>query len=1322
MTATPAPAAGRPSPSPPERHPLLQAQEGIWFAQRLDPENPVFNTGQIVTLSGPLDCDAFKAAVEQALREAPALAARFIDGRDGPEQTIGAAPPAALSIFDFSRESDPLAAARAHIDRDMARPRDPTRDPLVTEHLLVVGPGLYLWHQNIHHLVIDGFGTALLNRRIAALYNEAVAAVPAQETEFGAFSGYLAEDAAYAGSTREDRERAFWHDLFADRPHVAGIAPGEAASAHSFHRFTLSLPEETARALTARAADMGLSWPDLLTTLAGAFIVRHAGGDEAIVGVPHMGRFGSASARVPSMVMNVLPVRVRVDEDEPLGDLAADTARKLTRTRRHGRYRSEQLRRDLGLIGQDRRLYGPLINILPFDEPLGLHGVASDIAVPGAGAVDDLTFTLRADREGRQIRLELDANPALYSADRTRQLGRRFIAFVHAAAQAERLADAPTLSPDEYGQWFAAQRASAHPVAETTLAALLARTARSTPDAPALAEGAQRWTYAELERETAAFAHRLRAAGVNPGDAVAVALPRSRHLVLALLAIVRLGAAYLPLDADHPRERLTRILRSAAPRVVVTTRELRHRLPEGAPPFVIDEEDAGPPGGEPFHDPAPGDAAYIIYTSGSTGVPKGVVVEHRAIVNRLLWMAAHYGIGPGDRILQKTPATFDVSVWEFFLPFITGATLVVAPPDTHKDPGALAALVREHAVTTMHFVPSMLALFLDEPKVRGLAIRRVFVSGEELPAKLRDRFHELIAGELHNLYGPTEAAVDVSYWKASAADRSQPVPIGFPVWNTRLYVLDARRRPLPAGIVGELYLSGRQLARGYLGQPELTDERFVADPFFPGERMYRTGDLALAREDGAIVFLGRTDHQVKLRGLRIELGEIETAALADEAVAQAVIDARDDGAGGKRLVAYVTQKPGRDIDTERLRAAIAARVPDYMVPAAFVTLARLPLSANGKLDRKALPEPAFAGHAGRKPESATEKRVAALFARCLRLDEATISADDDFFSLGGHSLLAAKLMQQVRDDWAQALGGNPFGLGVVFTDPTVARLAARIDAACAPGNGFSATENEGLAPLIRLNDGRGASPLFCIHPAGGISWCYGGLARALPAHAVYGLQARGLDPQAPAPASIEAMAADYIALARTIVPDGPIHLAGWSVGGIIAHAMAVQLVESGAPHGLLALLDAYPSDSWRDQSDPSEDVSLKALVQIAGHDVSELGDGPLTREKVVAYLRGIDNPLGLLSDRALTGVVQVVAANNRLVRGHWHRFYPGGVLYFRAALDHAGTDLTPQLWTPYAASLDVHDVPSLHAHLTGAAATAHIAPVIADRLRRLSLS
>ena len=775
---------------------------------------------------------------------------------------------------------------------------------------------------------------------------------------------------------------------------------------------------------------------------------------------------------------------------------------------------------------------------------------------------------------------------------------------------------------------------------------------------------------------------------------------------MALVAILRAGLAYLPLDLAQPEARIDRILASAEPHLVLARKEDSARFAGKAEVLAPDDWPASPSGtstaGTPLAGPAPEDAAYVIYTSGSTGEPKGVVIEHRAIVNRLEWMRVHYGFSPADRILQKTPATFDVSVWEFFLPLLTGACLVVAPPEAHRDPVVLARIIREEAITTAHFVPSMLAAFLAEPSARGLALARVFCSGEELPADLRDRFHRTLTAELHNLYGPTEAAVDVSYWPAGEGDRSLPVPIGFPVWNTRLYVLDERRRPQPPGVPGHLYLGGVQLARGYLGRADLTAERFLPDPFRPGERIYATGDLALWRPDGAVVFLGRSDHQVKIRGLRIELGEIEAAVMASGLVRQAGILAREDR-GATRIVAYVVPEPGADLSA--LKAQVAAKVPDYMVPSAFVSLDALPVNANGKLDRAALPAPDFSGTGARVPQTPTEKRLAALFAEQLGL-AAPVFAEDDFFSLGGDSLAAVALLLRVRESF----GRDP-GLGALFAQPSVEGFARLIEAEEGAGDA-------GLGPLVTLAEGDvSRPPLFVIHPAGGISWCYGRLARALdPRRAVYGVQAPALAPDVATPESLEALAADYVERIRAVRPHGPYHLLGWSVGGIIAQAMAVRLRETGAAVGLVAMLDSYPADVWRGEPDPGEDGALKALLAIAGHDPDRLPALALNRASVLAFLRASDSPLGRLPDAALDGVVRVVAGNNRLVRGHFHRRFDGTLTHFRAALDHQGRDLTPEQWRPYAGRVEVVEVPALHAYLTGPEATAVIAPVVSRRL------
>ncbi|MBP0494840.1 non-ribosomal peptide synthetase [Roseomonas indoligenes] len=1271
--------------------PLTEAQEGLWFAQRLDPGNPVFNTGQYLDLRGPLDLPAFRAAVDGTVAEADSLALRILEAPGGVVQRPDPALRPWLEVVDVSTEADPLAAAREAMLRDMRRAVDPARGGMASERLYRLSSSHHLWYQRAHHLVLDGFGTELLVRRVAALYAARLTgADPGQP--LGPFAATVAEDAAYRASPKRAVDAAHWRRAMEGAPEVTGIAEGAAMTARSAHRAESAIGAEAGGALRRLAAAHDIAWPDLLTALLGAYCCRLTGEAETVVGVTFMNRFGSAAARAPSTQMNVLPLRIRPDESAPLHEAVEDAVTQLARLRRHGRYRGEQLRRDLGRLGAGRRLHGAIVNIQPFHEIPAFPGLTAELHLLGTGPVDDITFDLRTDPGAATLRLDVEANPNLYSAEEARAHAVRAAHFVTAALAAGRLADVPTATPDEAQRHVFEVNRTEHPVPDTTLVALIAATMQAGPDATALRFEGRSATYRELDRRSAALAAALAARGVGPGDLVAVSLDRSPELVVALLGTMRAGAAYLPLDPAHPAERLARILASAKPRIALAPAALPGDVPV-LPPADWPAVGTVPAG------PSPDDAAYAIYTSGSTGEPKGAVIGHRAIVNRLEWMRQHYGFTAGDRILQKTPATFDVSVWEFFLPLIAGATLVLAPPGAHRDPAAIARLLREEGISTAHFVPSMLAAFLAHPDSRGLEMARVFCSGEELTADIRDRFHATMRAQLHNLYGPTEAAVDVTFWDASQGDGSRPVPIGRPVWNTRLYVLDDALRPVPPGVTGHLFIAGVQLAREYLGRPDLTARAFIPDPFHAGERMYRTGDLARFRADGAILYLGRSDGQVKLRGFRIERGEIEAAIAASPMVRQVRVIAREDRPGDKRLIAYLV--PARDYDVAALRAGVAARVPNYMVPSAFVALDALPVNTSGKLDRAALPAPDLGQGRGRPPETGTERRLAALVAEVLNLPE--IGAEDDFFALGGHSLLAVDLMLRVQ----QEFGRDP-GLGALFEHPTVARLAAVMDAASLPPG------DNGLRPLIRLGRGdESRAPLFVVHPAGGIAWCYGNLARALsPERSVLGLQAPSLDAEVLPPRTLEALAADYAARVVAAGQPGPVHLAGWSVGGIIAQAMAVRLREIGREVGALALLDAYPADAWRAEPEPDAGAMLRALIAIAGHDPAQHPDLPMERGAVMAFLRRGGTPLGRLPDAVLDGVVRVVEGNNRLVRGHHHGRYDGVLTHFRAARDHAGRALSPAMWTPYARRVEVVEVPCLHGEMVGAAATDLIAPAL----------
>ncbi|UUS13971.1 amino acid adenylation domain-containing protein [Stenotrophomonas sp. CD2] len=1272
---------------------LTEAQAGLWFAQRLAPDNPSFNTAHAVWIDGPLDVAAFVAAADQAAGEAQAFALRFAERADGqPLQWHDPAHVPLLSVRDLSGETDPASAARALMQADRLSAVDPTRDRISQQVLFDLGGQRWVWYLRVHHLAADGYGMALFTDRVCALY------AGRTDEPLPGLAGVLVDDAAYRADPRRAQAGQWWCEQLQGAPAGVGLA-GTLAASDDALRWVQPLDAVFRERLLQASVRWLQPWPDVLAALSAEYLRRMSAADEVVLGVPYMGRLGNASARVPAMVMNVLPLRVAAGE----GSVEAFTrglGRQLSQGRKHGRYRGEQLRRDLGLVGAQQRLHGPLVNVQPFYKPLALTGVQATLEVLCTGPVDDLTLGFRGDGQ-HLLDLEIEANPALYSREDVEAHATRLLHFVSAALEAGDIAAVPLASAVEAQQVVHGFNATAHALPPTTLVELLQQGMDRDPHAPALVFGDVALDHATLEARSFALAAQLRAMAVGPGSVVAVALPRSLELVIALVAVLRAGAAYLPLDLAHPDERLARILSSAQPACVLAAAEVSARM-DGVPVLAPDQWTALS-FAAPWADPAPSDAAYVIYTSGSTGEPKGVVIEHRAIVNRLLWMREHYGIRADDRVLQKTPATFDVSVWEFFLPLLCGATLVVAGPDAHRDPTELARLIRAHGITTAHFVPSMLDAFLAAPASEGLQLRRVFTSGEALDASLRDRFHGRVQAELHNLYGPTEAAVDVSYWPASAQDRSRPVPIGFPVWNTRLYVLDARMQPLPVGVPGDLYLGGVQLARGYLGRDDLTAERFLADPFLPGSAStapatWGVGGATAQSNTWAAATTGEAARPAHRAG-RDRGGTARAAGHGARGSAAAPGHAGRCPAGGLCASGAC-----------RCRDAAqppATRVPDYMVPSAFVGVDQWPVTVNGKLDRNALPKPPQKEIAGLAPRTPLEQELAVLFAQALGR-ETPVAADADFFSLGGDSLSAVHLLLAIEQRWRCDLG-----LGALFAQPTVAALATRI--AEPP-----ALADHALGPVISLaaTDADRPTPLFVLHPAGGIAWNYRTLARALqPARPVYGLQSPALDPKQPLPSSIEAMANDYVQRVVTLQPKGPVHLLGWSVGGILAQAMAVRLHEIGREVGELVLLDAYPSECWRAEPEPDAIAALRALLAIAGHDPDAHPELD-SRERILGFLRRGGSALGSLPDVVLDGVVRAVTGTNRLIREHIHQPFDGTLVHVRAGRDHqARPQLQSALWRTHARKVQALELPFLHAELTGRDAVAQLAPWLSARLR-----
>ncbi|MEO3977764.1 amino acid adenylation domain-containing protein [Streptomyces sp. CAU 1734] len=1027
--------------------PLTPLQEGLLFRAELDGEGHDVYAGQLsLTLSGPLDEGRLHTAAQALLDRHPALRAAFRRNRQGraacliPRRAV--VPWSYTDLGHLSAEKR-RAEARRLIALDGERRFDLGRPPLVRFALLRLAADRHQLVMTVHHIVLDGWSQPILVKDLFALYEAGDGRALPPVASPRRYPEWLA---AQDGPAAE----AAWRTALAGRGSPTLIAPGaDPAVRERPRRVVVELDAGTTAALTATARAHGLT---LGTVAQGAWALALAGSlgrDDVVFGTTVSGRPAELHG-VESMVgvfVNTVPVRVTLPPSETFADALARLQEEQSALVAHQHLGLADIQRLAG--GGDLFDTLAVVENYPFD-PGSLAELAPGLRLTGADGSEGVHYPLALTvLPGAELRLELGYRPDLLSEDEVRRVGERLrrACTAFACAPGTPLGRLDLLGGSEVTALTTWD--TARPVPDTTLGALLAEQSARTPDATAVVFEGETLSYAELEERAGRLADWLGGRGAGPGSVVAVALPRSLDLVVALRAVLRAGAAYLPLDPGYPAGRLALMLADAAPAALLTDTATLSALPlpagGRAPVLTLDGAEAAglpPASGARQADVSPGHPAYVIYTSGSTGRPKGVVVPHRGIVNRLLWMQDAYGLTSADRVLQKTPSSFDVSVWEFFWPLITGATLVVARPGGHRDPRHLARLIRDEGITTAHFVPSMLRAFLQEPgAAHCTGLTRVLCSGEALGPELVTSFHERLGGEveLHNLYGPTEASVDVTAWPCPpGAGAAGPVPIGSPVWNTALYVLDSALRPVPAGVPGELHLAGVQLADGYLKRAGLTAERFVADPFGPpGSRMYRTGDLARRTGGGVVEYLGRTDGQVKIRGFRIEPGEIEAALLSHPGVREAAVVARRDaaGPGDATLVAYVCGEPA---DPAALRSHLAAVLPPHLVPGVFVVLESLPLSPSGKLDRGALPAPGLppAGP-GRRPRTPSEEILCDLFGEVLGLPQ--VGIDDDFFALGGHSLLATRLAGRVR-----TVLGAELALRTVFDSPTVAALAGRL--------------------------------------------------------------------------------------------------------------------------------------------------------------------------------------------------------------------------------------------------------------------------------------
>ncbi|WP_041810947.1 non-ribosomal peptide synthetase [Rhodococcus jostii] len=1296
--------------------PLSAAQHGLWFAQQLAPDVPIC-IAQYVDIRGQLDVDLFREVALVAGHEYESVFLRLVDVDGEPYQVVDPPADAAMGIVDFRSASDPMAAAEAWMQENYTARVDFEHDYLCESSLLRVGDERHLWYSRIHHVALDGYGAMTMVNRVAALYTAAVHGLELEPNRAADLHTLHRLEGDYRASHRFSSDRDYWAERLHTRTNGASLTDIDAPPAAHSLTVRAALSADTVARLEDTDGRPGATAAAALIAAFACYLSRRTGRQDMLVDIPLSARTTAVLRRSGGMLANVAPLRVQVRSDDTVGDLVTRVQHELMGAMRHQRGNVEDILRELGVSAEARRISGPMINVMLFDQDLTFGSLTGDFRILTTGPVPDLSVNVYRSGTPASTIVEFEANPYRYRDDDLRSHHAGVVGLID-----ELLAADPGTPLAVIG---AAELECLTPVvggvsvSEVSLPELLAASVVVDPGAVAVVYGDRRLTYRELDEASNRLARVLLEAGVGAESVVAVAVARSVESVLSVWAVAKTGAAFLPVDPQYPVGRVEHMLVDSGVVVGVTVSEVRDRLPGSVRWVVLDDAvvvsrlssvsagvvtdvDRGAP-------VRVGQAAYVIYTSGSTGVPKGVVVTHRGLANVVAAQRSGFGVCAGARVLHCASPSFDASVFELVWALGLGARLVVVPPTVYGGEELARILVGE---SVTHAVLTPTALSSVDPVGLG-ALGALVVAGEACPPELVARWAP--GRRMFNAYGPTEATIMSNASGGLVVGES--VTVGGPVRGFGELVLDGRLRPVPFGAAGELYLSGPALARGYRNRMALTAGRFVADPFGgPGDRMYRTGDVVRWRRSvgGPVLeYVGRSDFQVKIRGFRVELGEIESALLGYPGIDRAVVNT-----SGDRLAGYVVPAAGSLLDTSAVLAHARARLAPHMVPATVTVLDAVPVTANGKLDRAALPEPDFtaARAAYRAPRNATEEVVATAFAEGLGLDR--VGLDDNYFTLGGTSLTATSVIARIAESFARAVP-----VQWIFTHPTPEALAHMIATAPEDSRADGAADRS-LDVLLPLRTTGTGNPVFCIHPAIGLAWCFTGLVQYLGDRPVYGLQSPALTDPDLRVDSLEDLAARYVQRIRAVQPHGPYHLVGYSVGGQIAHEMAVQLTEGGDEVATLAMLDTHLTGGY---GPTTEKPTVAALLAELGAVVPGDGDAAATTDRAVEVLRRTGGLFAAVTADDLDAVHRVFTQTVDLALAHRPSTPIRADLLFFGAADSVDAPTGVCAWRPHiSGEIIEHAVPVSHQQMTSPEALAGIGPVLAQHVtiaeRRLALS
>ncbi|MFH8568034.1 non-ribosomal peptide synthase/polyketide synthase [Streptomyces sp. NPDC017993] len=1262
--------------------PLSPLQEGLLFhALYADAGPDVYAMQLAVDLEGPLDTEGLRAAGQALLERHPNLRARFHHRTGGQAvQVIQSTVRLAWDEVDLSTADEPTAQAELTRLTDEARNErfDLTAPPLVRFLLIRLGTDRHRLLILKHHIVLDGWSMPLFLRDLVTLYHRGAdrSALP-PVVPYRSYLAWLAEQDTEATQDA-------WHRALTGITEPTLLAPaGAGAPTELPQDVSLQLSTELTAALQEHAVTSSVTLSTVLQSAWGVLLGRLLGRDDVVFGTTVSGRPPEIPGieSIVGLFINTLPVRVRLDLAESWSDLVSRVQEEQTALSAHHHIGLAEIQQHTGFS----ELFDTLMVYENFPVPTGGEQQATALratAVEGRAA-SHYPLSLIASMGGKGLGLRLDYRPELFDSDVVEGLLGRLVRVLEEIAADPRkpVGTLDVLAAGEREQLVDGWNGGplTVPTDPPTITRRFAETVAQGPDDIAVRLGARRLTYRELDEEANRLARILVNRGVRPEDRVGVLLDRSTELIAAVLAVLKAGAVYVPLEPNYPDERVRLLLAETSSPVLLTderraagwTAKLANQVQvvavdgaEGA-----DDRDRTAPDVTVL----PDQLAYVIYTSGSTGAPKGVAVSHRNVVELA---ADHWWrMDRTHRVLFHSPHAWDVSTLEWWVPLLNHGEVVIAPPGK-VDLEAIATLVVEEEITGLWASGGLFRLLAETHPECFAGLVEVRTGGDVVPAyAVRKALAAVTDTVVTAGYGPTETTVFSTRHSMLPGDEvPESVPIGAPLDETRAYVLSPGLEPVPVGVVGELYLAGSGVARGYENNPGMTAERFVADPYGdPGTRMYRTGDLVRWRADGLMEFVGRVDEQVKLRGFRVELREVEVALSSYPGIGQAVALVREDRPGDKRLVGYVVPDAGAPSpDLSALKTQLAGQLPEFMVPSALVVLDVLPLTAHTKLDRKALPAPEQQAERVSRPRSPQEEVLCALFAEALGVPE--VGIDDEFFLLGGNSLLAASLVSRIR-----TVLGSELSVQALFTAPSVRGLSRRLEAGTGPD------EQNGLEVLLPLRS-RGTEPaLFCFHAGGGLSWRYAGLLRHVPAsHPVLGLQARAFSTPGYLPGSIEEIADDFVDRMRAVQPSGPYHLLGWSFGGLVAHAVATRLQSDGDEVGLLTILDSFPVQApGQAPVGPAGEDLMSALLEAANLGTDEGRGEPLTQDAVAEALRSQDNPLtDLLADHLAT-VVDTFRGNLALRYAFTPKVFQGDVVVIAAGEGRPAGWTGAERWEPF---------------------------------------